>query len=59
MPNERLRAAILTSGLGIQGAAEHLGVDRKTVERWISGRMPYRKHQYEVASMLNVDISYL
>lgn len=59
MPNERLRAAILSSGLGIQRAAEGVGVDRKTVERWISGRLPYRRHQYALASLLGVDIPYL
>ena len=59
MPNERLRAAILARGIGIQAAAEGVGVDRKTVERWISGRTPYRRHQYALASMLGVDIPYL
>jgi hypothetical protein len=59
VPNERLRAAILASGLGIQAAAEGVGVDRKTVERWISGRTPYRRHQYALASLLRVDLPYL
>jgi hypothetical protein len=59
MPNEALRAAILSSGLGLEGTAEGLGVDPKTVERWISGRTPYRRHQYALASLLAVDIRYL
>ena len=44
MSNERLRAAILSGGLGIDGVANRLGVDRKTIERWIAGRVPYRRH---------------
>jgi len=40
MSNERLRAAVLSSGLGIDGVADGLGVDRKTIERWIAGRVP-------------------
>jgi len=57
--NERLRAAILASGLGIQATADAVGVDRKTIERWISGRTPYRRHQYALASLLAVDLPYL
>src|SRR5437660_7762137 len=40
MSNERLRVAILSSGLGIDRVANRLGVDRKTIERWIAGRVP-------------------
>src|SRR5207244_4984437 len=57
--NERLRAAILASGLGIQATADAVGVDRKTIERWISGRTPYRRHQYALASLLAIDLPYL
>jgi transcriptional regulator with XRE-family HTH domain len=58
--NERLRSAILTNGLGLQGVADELDVDRKTVERWISGRrVPYRRHQFALASLLGRDVSYL
>ena len=38
MPNERLRAALLERGLTPALLGEQLGVDQKTVERWISGR---------------------
>jgi hypothetical protein len=34
-------------------------VDHKTVERWISGRVPYRRLRYAVAAQLGVDESYL
>ena len=59
MPNERLRAALLQRGLTPATLGGQLGVDQKTVERWISGRVPYRRHRYEVASRLGVDEVYL
>ena len=59
MSNERLRAAVLSSGLGVDGVANRLGVDRKTIERWIAGRVPYRRHQYALAAALSLDVAYL
>ncbi len=59
MSNERLRAAVLSSGVGIDGVANRLGVDRKTIERWIAGRVPYRRHQYALAAALPLDVAYL
>ena len=59
MANERLRTALLERGLTPAGLAEALDVDPKTVERWISGRLPYRRHRYEVAARLGVDETYL
>ncbi|MFG1998190.1 helix-turn-helix domain-containing protein [Spirillospora sp. NPDC048911] len=60
MPNERLRAVLLEQGLTVATLAEDIGVDQKTVERWITkDRTPYRKHRYAVASRLSVDESYL
>ena len=60
MPNERLRAALLEHGITPDALGKHLGVDPKTVERWITkARVPYRKHRYAVASRLGVDEAYL
>ncbi|MEU4563766.1 helix-turn-helix transcriptional regulator [Actinoplanes sp. NPDC023936] len=59
MPNERLRTAMLERGLTPVGLAEALNVDPKSVERWISGRTPYRRHRYAVATQLGVDEVYL
>jgi transcriptional regulator with XRE-family HTH domain len=59
MPNERLRAALLERGFTPATLGEELGVDHKTVERWIAGRLPYRKHRYEMASRLGMDEAYL
>lgn len=53
--NQRLRAALTAGGLGIDELAKGAGVDRKTVERWLSGRTPYRHHQVAVADLLGVE----
>jgi len=59
MPNERLRATLLERGLTPAALGDELGVDPKTVERWISGRVPYRKHRFAVAARLGLDEGYL
>lgn len=59
MPNERLRAALLQRGFTPAALGEELGVDHKTVERWLGGRVPYRRHRYAVASRLQLDEAYL
>jgi len=57
--NVRLRSAVFRTGIGMQGLADVVGVDRKTVERWISGRPPYRRHMFAVAAELRLDVAYL
>ncbi len=60
MANERLRGCIAEVGLSIAQVAEHVGVDPKTVERWIStGRLPHRSHRSCVAALLRIDEVYL
>ncbi|MBV9011124.1 MAG: helix-turn-helix domain-containing protein [Pseudonocardiales bacterium] len=59
MANERLRAALLQRGVTPNELAELVGVDPKTIERWIRGRIPYRRHRYRVANRLGVDEAYL
>jgi hypothetical protein len=59
MPNERLRASLLEHGLTPMALGDILRVDHKTVERWIAGRVPYRRHRYAVAAQLGVDEVYL
>ena len=40
--------------------ADAVQVDAKTVERWITkGRIPYRRHRFEVATRLGVDEVYI
>ena len=59
MTNERLRVAITTHGLALDDVARELGVNVKTVERWIAGRAPHRQTRYQVAALLGEDVSYL
>ena len=60
MANERLRALLLEQRLTTAKLAEAVQVDAKTVERWIvAGRVPYRKHRYDVAAFFGVDESYI
>ena len=60
MRNERLRALLLERGKTPDQLADAAQVDAKTVERWITkGRVPYRRHRFEVASFLGVDESYI
>lgn len=50
MANERLRDALHRSGIGLEAIAYELGVNVKTVERWITpGRIPYPSHRRKLA----------
>ena len=60
MPNERLRGALTREGLTVQTFSEHLAVDPKTVERWITqDRVPHRRHRLNAASVLGRSDAYL
>lgn len=59
MANERLRTALLQRGVTPAELAETVGVDPKTIERWLGGRVPYRRHRHQVAVRLGVDEAYL
>lgn len=59
MANERLRAAIYNAGLRLDEVADAIGCDRKTVERWIEGHVPYRRNQYALARLVEADPGYL
>jgi hypothetical protein len=58
--NERLRSRITGARLIITEVAAQVGVDPKTVERWIVlGRIPHRSHRWATASLLDTDEAYL
>lgn len=60
MGNERLRLALVASGVSPSDLAERVQVDPKTVERWIaSGRKPYPTHRWAVARVLETEPGYL
>jgi transcriptional regulator with XRE-family HTH domain len=55
--NENLRRALLRARLTEDDVAVHLEVDPKTVRRWLEGRLPYLRHRWALASMLDLDES--
>ncbi|MET8122741.1 helix-turn-helix domain-containing protein [Micromonospora sp. NPDC005291] len=59
--NERLRELLLSLGESPADFAGKLGVDPKTVERWISSRTrtPHPRIAYQAARLLDVDVTYL
>ena len=59
MANQRLRNALATSGLTQAMLAESIGVDAKSVERWITQeRMPHPVTRASVAQVLGQDETY-
>jgi transcriptional regulator with XRE-family HTH domain len=60
MANERLRSCLAAAELTTADLAAHIGVDVKTVERWIAkGRVPYRAHRAATATLLRTTEAYL
>ncbi|WP_019810327.1 helix-turn-helix domain-containing protein [Saccharomonospora halophila] len=54
MANDRLRTAMIAAGLTVDVLATKVGVDPKTVERWIGNetRKPHRTTRQQVATVL-------
>lgn len=51
--NEAFCRALLQAGLTEDDLAARLGVDPKTVRRWIEGRaLPYRRHRWALAALI-------
>jgi transcriptional regulator with XRE-family HTH domain len=53
--NKRLREALDASNLDELAIATRLGVDPKTVERWLAGRVPYSRYRNLLADLLSTD----
>lgn len=53
--NESLRQAMLRARLREDDVATHLGVDPKTVRRWLNGRVPYPSSRAALADLLGAD----
>lgn len=53
--NESLRQAMLRARLRENDVAARLGVDPKTVRRWLSGRVPYPSSRAALADLLGTD----
>ncbi|TWF80042.1 hypothetical protein FHX44_115979 [Pseudonocardia hierapolitana] len=52
--NDALRRALADARLRETAVAAALDVDPKTVQRWISGRVPHPRHRWAVADLLNL-----
>jgi transcriptional regulator with XRE-family HTH domain len=60
MVNTRLRATLRANGYTEADLANELGVDAKTVQRWVTqDRTPHRATAYKVAKLLEVPQSWL
>jgi transcriptional regulator with XRE-family HTH domain len=53
--NEILRRALFRARLAEEDVAAHLGVDPKTVRRWLEGRLPYPRHRWALADLLDAN----
>jgi hypothetical protein len=53
--NEPLRRALLRARLREDDVAAHLGVDPKTVRRWLDGRIPYANNRTALADLVGAD----
>jgi transcriptional regulator with XRE-family HTH domain len=53
--NEALRQALLQARLREDDIAARLGVDPKTVRRWLNGRVPYPHNRAAIAELVGVD----
>lgn len=60
MANTRLRSTLRANGYAEADLADELGVDAKTVQRWVTqDRTPHRSTAYKVAKLLDVPPSWL
>jgi len=53
--NELLRRALLRARLREDDVAARLGVDPKTVRRWLNGRVPYASNRAALADLVGAD----
>lgn len=58
--NNRLRGTLSANAYSEELFADELGVDRKTVQRWVTqGRSPHRNTAQRAANLLNVPLDWL
>jgi lambda repressor-like predicted transcriptional regulator len=56
MANSAFKTAFDRTGMTVDQFAKLIEVDRKTVERWIAGRTPYRNRRVRIARALDVPV---
>jgi transcriptional regulator with XRE-family HTH domain len=59
MANERLRSAMAAAHVDIEAITRVTGVDPKTVQRWLGGRVPHARHRWKIAKLLKEREDYL
>nr|WP_235013717.1 helix-turn-helix transcriptional regulator [Parafrankia sp. Ea1.12] len=50
--SERLRVAMAANGVEVESLARSVGVDPKTVQRWLKGRLPHPRHRWKASDAL-------
>jgi transcriptional regulator with XRE-family HTH domain len=50
--NERLRVAMTAKTMEAEALARQVGVDPKTVQRWLGGRVPHPRHRWKICDLL-------
>ncbi|MEV0441068.1 hypothetical protein AB0I84_30345 [Streptomyces spectabilis] len=54
--NERLRGAMTAANVTVEALAAQVGIDPKSVERWlVTGRTPHARHAHAAARLLGAD----
>lgn len=53
--NDALRRALADARLRDTDVATALGVDPKTVQRWLGGRLPHPRHRWAIADLVHLD----
>jgi hypothetical protein len=57
--SERLRRALNDANLDVDDVARAIGVNHRTVQRWIAGRVPYPRYRRAIAKLVESDESEL
>lgn len=50
--NEALRVAMSARSVEVEALARNVGVDPKTVQRWLGGRIPHPRHRWKICDLL-------
>jgi hypothetical protein len=53
--NERLRRALNEADVDVDDVARAAGVNHRTVQRWLAGRVPYPRYRRTVAKLVQTD----
>jgi hypothetical protein len=57
--NDRLRIAMTSACIEAESLARKVGVDPKTVQRWLGGRVPHPRHRWKICDLLGQSEQYI